>query len=199
MTMHPRLPILAALLFAATLAPGAARADAEAGKAKAEPCAACHGEAGISQMENIPSLAGQPDQFLQWQLVYFRMGIRKNEAMEPIVAEMSDEDVRDLAAHFAALPPPPRQGGADDDPALTERGKAVVAQRGCANCHREDFAGQQATARLAGQREDYLLKALRDFKSGARSGGGVAAMPETVYPLNDDELRALAHYLARTP
>jgi cytochrome c553 len=199
MTMHPRLPIPAALLLAAMLAPGAARADAAAGKAKAEPCAACHGEAGISQTENIPSLAGQPGQFLEWQLVYFRMGIRKNEAMDPIVAEMSDEDVRDLAAYFAALPPPKRPEGDDSDPALSEHGKAVAAQRRCANCHKDDFAGQQATARLAFQREDYLLKALRDFKSGGRSGGGVAAMPETVYPLNDDELRALAHYMARVP
>src|SRR5690349_17592273 len=116
--MHPRPPILAALLLAATLLPGPARADAEAGKAKAEPCAACHGEAGVSAMENIPSLAGQPDQFLQWQLVYFRMGIRKNEAMDPIVSEMSDEDVRDLAAYFAALPPPKRPEGADGDAAL---------------------------------------------------------------------------------
>jgi cytochrome c553 len=127
------------------------------------------------------------------------MGVRKNEAMEPIVAEMSDEDVRDLAAYFAALPPPSRPEGSDTDPALAEHGKAVATQRRCANCHKDDFAGQQATARLAFQREDYLLKALRDFKSGARSGGGVAAMPETVYPLNDDELRALAHYLARLP
>ena len=48
-----------------------------------------------------------------------------------------------------------------------------------------------------GQREDYLLKALRDFKSGARGGGGVAAMPTTLYDLQDSDLVALAHYLAR--
>src|SRR3954451_2772068 len=47
-------------------------ADIGAGKEKAELCAGCHGEAGISKTENIPSLAAQPDQFLQWQLVFFR-------------------------------------------------------------------------------------------------------------------------------
>jgi cytochrome c553 len=190
--------LLAAFLL---LAPAAASAaDSDTGKAKAEPCAACHGQQGVSEMENIPSLAGQPDQFLQWQLVYFRMGIRKNEIMEPIAAALGDDDVRSLAAYLASLPPPaPRQAEADDAPALTEAGKTIVAQRRCASCHKDDFAGQQATARLARQREDYLLKALRDFKSGARSGGGVAAMPEVVYPLSDDDFKALAHYLARLP
>src|SRR6516164_4662134 len=70
-------------------AASAADADADAGKAKAEICAGCHGENGISQTENIPSLAAQPDQFIQWQLVYFRAGSRKNEQMQPIVAEIS--------------------------------------------------------------------------------------------------------------
>jgi len=53
-------------------------ADVAAGKEKAEICAGCHGDNGISQTENIPSLAGQPDQFIQWQLVFFRAGTRKN-------------------------------------------------------------------------------------------------------------------------
>jgi len=50
-------------------------ADIAAGKEKAELCTGCHGDAGISQTENIPSLAGQPDQFIQWQLVFFRAAI----------------------------------------------------------------------------------------------------------------------------
>jgi cytochrome c553 len=61
----------------------------------------------------------------------------------------------------------------------------------------EGFVGKDAVPRLAGQREAYLLKALRDFKSGARRGGGVAAMPDAVYPLSDEGLQALAHYLSR--
>src|SRR4030081_2769181 len=57
-------------------------ADVAAGKEKAELCAGCHGEAGISQTENIPSLAAQPDQFIQWQLVFFRGRSRQNEQMQ---------------------------------------------------------------------------------------------------------------------
>src|SRR4029453_2355152 len=93
----------------ATLVGGAipARAaDVAAGKAKAELCVGCHGENGISQMENMPSLAGQPDQFIQWQLVYFRAGARKNEQMLPIVEQITNEDIRNLGAYFASLSPP---------------------------------------------------------------------------------------------
>src|ERR1700688_5257848 len=81
-------------------------ADPAAGKNKAEMCTACHGENGISQTENIPSLAGQPDQFLQWQLVFFRGGARKNEQMQPIAEQIGNEDVRTLGAYFASLTPP---------------------------------------------------------------------------------------------
>src|SRR5258708_28524632 len=81
-------------------------ADVGAGKEKAELCVACHGDAGISQTENIPSLAAQPDQFIQWQLVFFRAGARKNEQMQPIVAQIDNNDIRNLGAYFASLDPP---------------------------------------------------------------------------------------------
>ena len=78
-------------------------ADIAAGKEKAELCVGCHGEDGISQMENIPSLAAQPDLFIQWQLVFFRAGTRKNEQMQPIVEQLNNEDIRNLGAYYASL------------------------------------------------------------------------------------------------
>ena len=174
-----------------------AAADDAAMKAKAEPCAACHGATGVSQLAGVPSLAGQPDQYTQWQLVYFRGGSRKNDAMDQVASALSDADVRGLGAYFARLTPPPAVSAPDDKPALTKRGAELARQRNCGSCHQANYAGQQAVARLAGQREDYLVKALRDFKSGARTGGGVAAMPTTVYDLTDPDLVALAHYVAR--
>jgi cytochrome c553 len=170
-------------------------ADAASGKEKAELCAGCHGEAGISQTENIPSLAAQPDQFLQWQLVFFRGGSRKNEQMQPIAEEISNEDIRNLGAYFASLPPP-KASQPDDNPDLSRKGAEAAAGRRCASCHTESYAGTKAIARLAGQREDYLAKALHDYKAGARSGGGGAAMAEVAYPLSEEEITALAHYLA---
>jgi cytochrome c553 len=145
-------------------------------------------------MENIPSLAGQQDQFIQWQLVYFRAGSRKNEQMQPIVEQLNNEDIRNLGAYFASLTPP--KPPADDNPDLSAKGKQAAAGRRCASCHTDNFAGTKAVARIAGQREDYLLKALRDYKSGQRVGGGQAAMADVAYPLSDEEIEALAHYLA---
>ena len=190
-----RLPTALALFaVAAWLAPTHA-ADLAAGKEKAELCIGCHGEGGISQTQNIPSLAGQPDQFIQWQLVFFRSGTRKNEQMQPIVEGLSNEDVRNLGAYFASLPPP-NNPKPDDQPDLSKAGAQAAVGRRCASCHTDTFAGTKATARVAGQREEYLLKALHDYKSGVRAGGGMAAMADVAYPLSDEEITALAHYLA---
>jgi cytochrome c553 len=170
-------------------------ADIAAGKEKAELCVACHGEEGISQTENIPSLAGQPDQFIQWQLVFFRSGTRKNEQMQPIVEQLNNDDIRNLGAYFASLAPP-KASKPDDNADLSRKGAEAAAGRRCASCHTDSYAGTKAVARVAGQREDYLLKALHDYKSGVRSGGGMAAMAEVAYPLSEEEIAALAHYLA---
>jgi cytochrome c553 len=170
-------------------------ADIAAGKEKAELCVGCHGEAGISQTENIPSLAAQPDQFIQWQLVFFRAGSRKNEQMQPIVEQINNDDIRNLGAYFNSLAPP-KATQPDDNPDLSAKGAQAAAGRRCASCHTDTFAGTKAVARIAGQREDYLLRALHDYKSGVRSGGGMAAMAEVAYPLSEEEITALAHYLA---
>jgi cytochrome c553 len=187
---------LAGAMFAAAIVGSslAHAADVAAGKEKAELCAGCHGDNGVSQTENIPSLAAQPDQFIQWQLVYFRAGTRKNEQMQPIIEQINNEDIRNLGAYFSQLAPP--KAPSDDNPDLSKKGAQAAAGRRCASCHTDSFAGTKAVARVAGQREEYLLKALHDYKSGARSGGGQAVMADVAYPLSEEEIEALAHYLA---
>jgi cytochrome c553 len=177
-----------------TLAPAHA-ADPASPKEKAGVCAGCHGEDGISQTENIPSLAGQPDQFIQWQLVFFRSGARKNEQMQALAEQITNDDIRILGAYFAALTPP-KAAQPDDNPDLSKKGAQAASGRRCASCHTDTYAGTKAVARIAGQREEYLVKALHDYKSGARSGGAGAAMTDVAYPLSDEEIEALAHYLA---
>jgi cytochrome c553 len=187
------LACLIALALGATEGP-ASRAD---WRDKLPGCLACHGENGVSSMPDIPSLAAQPDLFTQWQLVYFRDGVRANEAMVGIARDLSDEEIRALGAHFASLPLPNPPGGADPAPELTAAGAKLVSAGRCATCHLPSFSGQGEIPRLAGQREDVLAKALQDYKSGARRGRGNAAMPEVVYRLGAQEIAALAHFLAR--
>ena len=187
--------VLHAIFIVALLAPTLAHAaDVAAAKEKAEVCAGCHGENGISATENIPSLAGQPDQFIQWQMVFFRAGARKNEQMQPIAADISNDDVRNFGAYFSQLTPP--NAPPDDNPDLSKKGAQAAVGRRCASCHTDNFAGTKGVARLAGQREEYLVKALHDYKTGVRSGGSMAAMADVAYPLSDEEITALAHYLA---
>ncbi|MBC7580122.1 MAG: c-type cytochrome, partial [Tardiphaga sp.] len=121
-------------------------------------------------------------------------GTRKNEQMQPIVDQLSNEDVRNLGAYFASLPPAPRKP--DDNPDLSAKGAQAAAGRRCASCHTDSYAGTKAVARIAGQREEYLIKALHDYKSSTRAGGGMAAMADVAYSLSEEEIVALAHYLA---
>jgi cytochrome c553 len=168
-------------------------ADIAAGKALAEGCAGCHGADGVSQTPLTPSLAAQPDYYTQWQLVYFRGGTRKSEVMGPIAQALNNEEIKNLGAYYASLPPPKPEGTSD---ATAERGEKLATSRRCGSCHADDFSGNVVAARLADQREDVLLKALQDYKSGTRVGSGVASMSEVAFLLSDDDMKALAHYMA---
>ena len=187
-------PVVVVLALAARLAPAQA-ADAAAGKALAEGCAPCHGDDGVSHTAATPSLAGEPDDFIQWQLVYYRSGTRKSDVMGPIGGALSNEEIRNLGAYYASLPPPPAAPAEPTD-TLALAGEKLAAAHRCKSCHAEDFSGVGPAARLSGQREDVLLAALRDFKSGKRIGSGVASMADATYPLTDADLQALAHYMA---
>jgi cytochrome c553 len=191
------------LLTLAAIAPFAggglvSAADVAAGKTLAEGCVACHGPDGVSQMPLTPSLAAQPDDFTQWQLVYFRGGTRKSEVMGPIAEALSNEEIRNLGAYFASLPPP-KPGAAASPDALAVTGEKLALQHHCRSCHGDDYSGVGPAARLSGQREDVLLTALHDFKSGKRVGSGVASMADATFELNDADMQALAHYMATRP
>ena len=156
-------------------------------------CGACHGEDGNAKLENIPSLAGQPDFFILNQLVLIREGVRKIEVMVPVVKGMKDEEITALATHFSKLAPKP--SGEPIEPALVKRGAELAEQKQCASCHLPSLAGQQQIPRLAKQRVDYLIKALKEFRDTTRPGGDTA-MSANVAGLSDADLVALAHYAA---
>ena len=176
---------------------GSPALGADSWREKLAVCLACHGQDGISQTPEVPSLAGQPDLFTQWQLVYFRDAIRTNELMVPPAQALSDAEVRAMGAYFASLSPPNPPSDTDPAPELSAAGAKLVAAGRCASCHLPNFAGQGEMPRLAGQREEVLAKALREYKSGGRRGRGIAAMPEIVFALREDDIAAIAHFLAR--
>jgi cytochrome c553 len=164
------------------------------GDARLAPCLACHGEAGRSTLPLTPSLGGQPSFFSITQLFLFRQGRRDNAPMIEIAKSLSDTDLRWFGDAIAKLPPPPPPDEGLDS-ARYARGAALSPQHRCNICHSADLAGQQQVPRLANQREDYLLKAMREFKSGQRKGYG-GAMSVELKPIDDEGLSDLAHYLA---
>ena len=200
--------ILASLIVALSLtvpvAAMAAEGKPDVGKARAEAagCFACHGVDGMATADglaadkNVPNLAGEPNLYLQFQLVFFRKGVRKNETMNAMAQQLSNDDLRDISAYYASLPGPDGSKAPDTAPQETELGAKIAAGIHCTNCHGDHFEGVDNIGRLAGQREEYVYEALRDFKSGARTATGAAGMAEVVYPLGDVEMKALAHYVS---
>lgn len=90
------------LLVAAGTNPAAA-GDVKAGRARALMCQACHGLDGLSKTPDAPNIAGQTEPYLMAQLQAFKSGARKNDAMSVVAPSLSDKDIEDLAAYFAAI------------------------------------------------------------------------------------------------
>jgi cytochrome c553 len=167
--------------------------DADAGHKKTEPCVACHGANGNSTQPQFPVLAGQTARYIYLQLKDFKEGRRSTEPhMEPFVQEMSRQDMFDIAAYFAAQKPRPTAFKAD--PARAARGKAKADETLCTMCHLGGFLGQNEIPRVAGQQYEYIVKQMRDFKTGKRTNdaGNMAAVSKT---LSDPDIEDLGHYL----
>ncbi len=159
------------------------------------PCLACHGANGRSEIVEVPSLGGQPTPYLLIQLYLFREKQRVAEIMNDMTLDFTDEDLRAFADAIAKLPPP--QPPTDvPDAARLQNGRGLIGQHRCNTCHNLDLTGRENIPRIADQREDYLVKTLRDYKSNARQGyDGV--MAEVLAPITDAQILDLAYYLAR--
>ena len=168
-------------------------ADLEAGRRKAEPCAHCHGAGGNATIVGTPSLAGQPAWFTHWTLFKFRDGRRKDPVMSPFAATLSDADMADLSAYYAAQAPRPRAQVVDAVKAAA--GGQLAVGYNCTSCHKSDLIGQNQVPRVAGQDLEYLLKILRAYK--AQTAGDLEGlMTQAAQPLSDADIERLAHFMA---
>ena len=190
--MFTRASLMASCVAIAVLG-GSAFAQGAAVTERVRQCAACHGEDGNSTVKAIPSLAGQPEFFLLNQLFLMREGVRRIEVMAPYVNDLTDSDIDALAKHFNSLAP--RASDEPLDPALVKRGSDLAVTLRCASCHLPSFAGRQQMPRLAGQRIDYLIHSMKEFRDNTRSGADTI-MSSVVGGLPDVDVTALAHYAA---
>jgi len=180
--------------------PTISQGDASAGKALSATCAACHGANGVSAIPINPSLAGQGAPYLFKQLSEFKSGARNNAIMAGMVANLSVDDMHNLAAFYSEMAAP--QG--ISQPENLELGKQIyqggitaIQVPACSSCHAPDGAGNSAAKfpRLAGQNSEYIAAALQNFRSGARANDSGSMMRMVAERLSDTEIAALANYI----
>jgi cytochrome c553 len=190
---------LAACLTVVASAPAVA-GDAAAGKAKAAPCAACHGADGNSTNPEWPKLAGQGERYLERQLLDFKSGKRVNPIMNGQAAPLSEADIADLAAFYASQRV--RMGAAD--PAVVRQGERLyrggnpsTGVAACMGCHGPSGKGNPMARfpSLSGQHPAYVAKALQDYRSGARETDPNSMMRRIAERLTDREIKAVSQYV----
>ena len=169
----------------------------QAGAVTVTACAPCHGGAAAP---TFPSLDGQHAGYLEKQLREYKSGKRKNEVMAPLIAALKKGQIAGMAAHFAGQTP---ARGAVENQQLASRGKTLYEEGNrasgvpaCVGCHLPSGTGAERYPRLAGQRQAYTVQQLTDFKSGKRSNDRAHVMRAIAGRLTDDEMRAVAEYVA---
>ena len=188
------LPVVLILLFACTV-----RARAGPIDERMAPCLSCHGEKGQSSNKETPSLGAQTSLYVLIQLFLFREKLRRFDLMNDAVKDFTDDDLRTFADTISRLPPPqPAPTTAATDRARMERGQALARQYRCNVCHNADLAGHANVPRIAGQREDFLVKTMREYKGNIRPGYD-ASMADVLQPVPDADILDLAYFSARQP
>ncbi len=160
-------------------------ADAAAGAEKAAMCVGCHGPNGKSSNAQWPNLAAQQAAYAAAQLKAFKSGARANPMMQSMAANLSDQDIENVAAYFAGQPAA-KAGG---DPTLAKTGAEKSGM--CLGCHGAQAQGNVQIPRLAGQHPGYLLTQLKSFKAGTRQSGPMQGIASA---LSEDDMKALAAY-----
>jgi cytochrome c553 len=177
---------LAAVLGVLALAAAHAEVDPQT-------CFACHGPNGNSANPAVPSLAGQPGQFITTQLIMFREKRRTDPLMSPIAAPLTNAEISALGKFFAGQQhAAPAKKPADQ---VLAAGRKLAEDYNCVVCHGPALKGQQHIPRLAGQQAEYLRTQLRGFKAGTRFDMD-GNMTSAAQRLNPADIDVLAEYLS---
>lgn len=187
-------------VVAVSAAFAAQAADPEAGRAKSQTCAACHGADGNSVNPEWPSLAGQQAVYIATQLHAYQAGERVDPMMTGMVAGLSDEDILDLAAYYAAQTMEPKTA----DPDLVELGERIYrggnlesGVTACTACHGPQGLGNAPAGwpKVAGQHAAYIAHELREYRSGERTTDYQSMMRDIASRMTDEEIEAVASYI----
>ena len=172
--------------------------DLQKGKQLAESCTGCHGEKGVSQMDNFPSLAGQLATYTYKQLRDYADGKRTHALMNSVSAGLSEQESADLAVWFESLPSAQHKGEKqqlDKAEVLVDKGNGKKIIPPCFTCHGSKGQGtKQDIPALAGQQVDYFVITLEEYKTGARHNDVYSRMRLISEQLSDEDIKQLAQY-----
>ena len=161
-------------------------------------CTMCHGARGLSQADS-PNLAGQSPVAIYKQLNDFKTGARTSAVMAPLVANLSDADMRDLAAYYAYLPRvSDRPPIADAPPRIVTNGAPMRGIAPCGACHGE-LGSKAGAAWLEGEPAVYLRTQLEAFASGARHNDIGEQMRNIARAMTAEEINAASRYYSDRP
>jgi cytochrome c553 len=197
--------VLLALAAAAAQAQ-AVKGNVADGQKKVAMCIGCHGmpgyQATFPEVYKVPMISGQNEKFIAASLEAYKKGERKHPSMRGIAASMSEQDIADVSAFYA------QHGGAptpapEQVPAPSAQVAALLTKGACASCHGVNYSKpiDGAYPKIAGQYADYLYAALKSYKveGNPRVGRANAIMAGQVKQFSNDELKAMANYLASLP
>ena len=181
------------------------KGDVKAGESKNAMCIGCHGitgyQASFPEVYKVPMISGQSEKYIASSLNAYKKGERKHPTMRGVAEALSDQDIADLSAYYAAsgqvsanaLPDKP---GKEAGAAV----QALLSKANCASCHGANFAKpiDPSYPKLAGQHADYLFVALKAYKTdnNPKVGRGNAIMAGMAKQYTNAELKAMAGYLA---
>jgi cytochrome c553 len=173
--------------------------DAEKGMAVAQTCDACHGASPENDPSSFPYLSGQLATYLFKQMQDYKNGSRASQIMKGIMANLSDQDIADVAAYYSRQPLPPTAAPLRFENAeiLVEHGDGKRILPPCAACHGSSGQGERVdTPALAGQKASYLEQTLLAYQSDARANDLYQRMRLIARQLSREEIQQLARYYA---
>jgi cytochrome c553 len=214
----PRAALVVASALVGLSAASAVAADADRGRAVAlgassvvsprSTCYTCHGLDGAANGSGaFPRLTGQAAWYLYKQLSDYASGQRQNPVMSPIAKALTDQERQDVALFYSTRTAPPAAAAPATDALLIQRGGAIVAAgvgekavAACINCHGPDVRGLPPSfPYLAGQYAPYVELQMRFFAQGQRKNDPLGVMRHIATQLTDEEVRAVAAYVAVLP
>lgn len=181
--------------------------DIKAGEKKISACIGCHGivgyQASFPEVHKVPKISGQSGKYIVSALNAYKKGDRKHPTMRGMAGTLSDQDIADVAAYYAASGVV--EGAAAPAKAAEGSAKAMelVAKGACASCHGDSFSKpiDPSYPKIAGQHSDYLFVALKAYKTenNAQVGRGNAIMGGVAKQFSNAELKELANYVGSLP